>query len=161
MVRSHWTRIPSLVAPVREVFGLTPDVNGIEGASLLEAPSKWTAAQEFTALVADAYGAKLSRSADGALAAKRAELFQTIAFCARRDRLPCAVRNSRRKNRACYQRNKARDIHDLGMFAARPLDRPLIRRLVVLKLCRHGIVLIGPLDPEILRRTQCARRRWR
>ncbi|HEV3038554.1 MAG TPA: nucleotidyl transferase AbiEii/AbiGii toxin family protein [Candidatus Angelobacter sp.] len=38
------------------------------------------------------------------------------------------------KIRACYQRNKARDICDLGMFALRPLDRALIRRLVVLKL---------------------------
>jgi predicted nucleotidyltransferase component of viral defense system len=38
------------------------------------------------------------------------------------------------KIRACYQRNKARDIYDLGMFATRPLDQPLIRRLVVLKL---------------------------
>jgi predicted nucleotidyltransferase component of viral defense system len=38
------------------------------------------------------------------------------------------------KIRACYQRNKARDIYDLGMFATRPLDRALIRRLVVLKL---------------------------
>jgi predicted nucleotidyltransferase component of viral defense system len=38
------------------------------------------------------------------------------------------------KIRACYQRNKARDIYDLGMFATRPLDRNLIRRLVVLKL---------------------------
>ena len=38
------------------------------------------------------------------------------------------------KIRACYQRNKARDIYDLGMFATRPLDRDLIRRLVVLKL---------------------------
>jgi predicted nucleotidyltransferase component of viral defense system len=38
------------------------------------------------------------------------------------------------KIRACYQRNKARDIYDLGMFATRPLDRPQIRRLVVLKL---------------------------
>lgn len=38
------------------------------------------------------------------------------------------------KIRACYQRNKARDIYDLGMFATRPLDRVLIRRLVVLKL---------------------------
>jgi len=35
---------------------------------------------------------------------------------------------------ACYQRNKARDIYDLGMFATRPLDQALIRRLVVLKL---------------------------
>jgi predicted nucleotidyltransferase component of viral defense system len=38
------------------------------------------------------------------------------------------------KIRACYQRNKARDIYDLGMFATRPLDRAPIRRLVVLKL---------------------------
>jgi predicted nucleotidyltransferase component of viral defense system len=38
------------------------------------------------------------------------------------------------KIRACYQRNKARDIYDLGMFARRPLDQPRIRRLVVLKL---------------------------
>jgi predicted nucleotidyltransferase component of viral defense system len=38
------------------------------------------------------------------------------------------------KLRACYQRNKARDIHDLGVFATRPLDQPLLRRLVVLKL---------------------------
>ncbi len=38
------------------------------------------------------------------------------------------------KMRACYQRNKARDIYDLGVFATRPLDQALIRRLVVLKL---------------------------
>jgi predicted nucleotidyltransferase component of viral defense system len=38
------------------------------------------------------------------------------------------------KIRACYQRNKARDVYDLGMFATRPLDQALIRRLVVLKL---------------------------
>ncbi len=38
------------------------------------------------------------------------------------------------KIRACYQRNKARDIFDLGAFATRPLNQPLIRRLVVLKL---------------------------
>jgi predicted nucleotidyltransferase component of viral defense system len=38
------------------------------------------------------------------------------------------------KIRACYQRNKARDIYDLGTFATRPLDQPLLRRLVVLKL---------------------------
>lgn len=38
------------------------------------------------------------------------------------------------KIRACYQRNKARDVYDLGMFATRPLDQPLVRRLVVLKL---------------------------
>lgn len=38
------------------------------------------------------------------------------------------------KIRACYQRNKARDIYDLGMFATRPLEHALISRLVVLKL---------------------------
>jgi predicted nucleotidyltransferase component of viral defense system len=38
------------------------------------------------------------------------------------------------KIRACYQRNKARDIYDLGIYATRPLDQPLMRRLVVLKL---------------------------
>ena len=38
------------------------------------------------------------------------------------------------KIRACYQRSKARDIYDLSVFATRPLNRPLIRRLVVLKL---------------------------
>jgi len=38
------------------------------------------------------------------------------------------------KIRACYQRNKVRDIYDLGMYATRPLNQPLIRRLVVLKL---------------------------
>lgn len=38
------------------------------------------------------------------------------------------------KIRACYQRNKARDIYDLAVFATRPLDQALIRRLVVLKL---------------------------
>src|SRR5580658_8680406 len=38
------------------------------------------------------------------------------------------------KIRACYQRNKARDIYDLGTFATRPLDQACIRRLVVLKL---------------------------
>jgi predicted nucleotidyltransferase component of viral defense system len=42
------------------------------------------------------------------------------------------------KIRACYQRSKARDIHDLGTFARRPLDQPLIRRLVVLKLWQAG-----------------------
>jgi predicted nucleotidyltransferase component of viral defense system len=38
------------------------------------------------------------------------------------------------KIRACYQRNKARDIYDLGMFARRPLRQTLLRRLVVMKL---------------------------
>jgi hypothetical protein len=38
------------------------------------------------------------------------------------------------KIRACYQRNKARDIYDLRTFATRPLNQNLVRRLVVLKL---------------------------
>ena len=50
------------------------------------------------------------------------------------------------KIRACYQRSKARDIYDLGVFATRPLDRPLIRRLVVLKLWQAG----DAFDPEAL-----------
>ena len=50
------------------------------------------------------------------------------------------------KLRACYQRNKARDVYDLAMFATRPLDKPLIRRLVVLKLWQAGDVF----DPEAL-----------
>lgn len=52
------------------------------------------------------------------------------------------------KIRACYQRNKARDIYDLGMFATRPLDQPLIRRLVVLKLWQSG----DTFDPARLMR---------
>jgi predicted nucleotidyltransferase component of viral defense system len=50
------------------------------------------------------------------------------------------------KIRACYQRNKARDIYDLGMFATRPLDQALIRRLVVLKLWQAR----DAFDPERL-----------
>lgn len=38
------------------------------------------------------------------------------------------------KLRACYQRSKARDIYDLSLFALRPMDGALIRRLLVLKL---------------------------
>jgi predicted nucleotidyltransferase component of viral defense system len=38
------------------------------------------------------------------------------------------------KIRACYQRDKPRDVYDLGLFATKPLDQSLIRRLVVLKL---------------------------
>lgn len=48
------------------------------------------------------------------------------------------------KIRACYQRNKARDIYDLGIFATRPLDKALIRRLVVLKLWQVG----DTFDPQ-------------
>jgi hypothetical protein len=50
------------------------------------------------------------------------------------------------KVRACYQRNKARDIYDLGMFATKALDQPLIRRLVVLKLWQAG----DSFDPQKL-----------
>ena len=50
------------------------------------------------------------------------------------------------KIRACSQRNKARDIYDLGMFATRPLDQALIRRLVVLKLWQAR----DTFDPERL-----------
>ena len=50
------------------------------------------------------------------------------------------------KIRACYQRSKARDIYDLSVFATRPLNRPLIRRLVVLKLWQAG----DAFDPEAL-----------
>ena len=52
------------------------------------------------------------------------------------------------KIRACYQRNKARDIYDLGTFASRPLDHQLIRRLVVLKLWQAR----DTFDPERLLR---------
>ena len=52
------------------------------------------------------------------------------------------------KIRACYQRNKARDVYDLGMFATRPLDQTLIRRLVVLKLWQAR----DSFDPERLMR---------
>jgi predicted nucleotidyltransferase component of viral defense system len=38
------------------------------------------------------------------------------------------------KIRACYQRNKARDVYDIAIFGTRPLNQALIRRLVVLKL---------------------------
>src|SRR5208337_1153577 len=50
------------------------------------------------------------------------------------------------KIRACYQRDKARDIYDLGTFATRPLDQPLVRRLVVLKLWQAS----DTLDPARL-----------
>ena len=50
------------------------------------------------------------------------------------------------KIRACYQRGKARDVYDLSVFATRPLDRPLIRRLVVLKLWQAA----DAFDPEAL-----------
>ena len=52
------------------------------------------------------------------------------------------------KIRACYQRNKARDIYDLSVFATRPLDQPQVRRLVVLKLWQA----YDTFDPEWLMR---------
>jgi predicted nucleotidyltransferase component of viral defense system len=52
------------------------------------------------------------------------------------------------KIRACYQRNKARDIYDLGIFATKPLDQALIRRLVVLKLWQAR----DTFDPALLMR---------
>lgn len=52
------------------------------------------------------------------------------------------------KIRACYQRSKARDIYDLGTFATRPLDQPLVRRLVVLKLWQAR----DRFDPALLMR---------
>ena len=50
------------------------------------------------------------------------------------------------KIRACYQRDKARDIFDLGTFATRPLNQALIRRLTVLKLWQAG----DSFDPAAL-----------
>lgn len=50
------------------------------------------------------------------------------------------------KVRAAYQRAKVRDLHDLFVYATRPLDRELLRRLVVIKLWQvHDI-----FDPEDL-----------
>jgi predicted nucleotidyltransferase component of viral defense system len=50
------------------------------------------------------------------------------------------------KIRAGYQRNKARDIYDLSMFASKPFDRVLIRRLVILKLWQAR----DSFDPQAL-----------
>ena len=50
------------------------------------------------------------------------------------------------KIRACYQRSKARDIHDLSRFATRRLNQPLNRRLAVLRLWQAG----GLFDPQVL-----------
>ncbi len=52
------------------------------------------------------------------------------------------------KIRACYQRNKARDIYDLGMFATRPLNHSQIRRLVVLKLAAEPARYVRPGAPH-------------
>ena len=48
------------------------------------------------------------------------------------------------KIRACYQRNKARDVYDLAIFATRPLNQALIRRLLILKLWQVS----DGFDPE-------------
>jgi predicted nucleotidyltransferase component of viral defense system len=53
------------------------------------------------------------------------------------------------KIRACYQRNNARDIYDLGMFAARPLDQARIRRLLVLKRWQAQDIFDPAPDAEI------------
>ena len=50
------------------------------------------------------------------------------------------------KIRACYRRSKARDIYDLAFFAIRPLYKPLIRRLAVLKLWQAG----SAFDPRAM-----------
>jgi len=50
------------------------------------------------------------------------------------------------KIRASYQRNKARDIYDLSLFATMPLNQSLIRRLVVLKLWQSRDIF----DPKFL-----------
>lgn len=42
------------------------------------------------------------------------------------------------KIRAAYQRAKVRDLHDLSVYATKPLDRDLLRRLVVIKLWQVG-----------------------
>ena len=73
-------------------------------------------------------------AADGAPPTDRTELFQISAFWPRELTCLALPEILAEKIRACYQRNKARDIYDLGTFATRPLDHPLLRRLVVLKL---------------------------
>jgi predicted nucleotidyltransferase component of viral defense system len=50
------------------------------------------------------------------------------------------------KIRACYQRNKARDLYDIAMFAGKPHNQALVRRLVVLKLWQAR----DRFDPERL-----------
>jgi hypothetical protein len=47
------------------------------------------------------------------------------------------------KIRAAYQRAKVRDVHDLFVFSTRPWNRPLLRRLVVIKLWQ----VHDPFDP--------------
>lgn len=47
------------------------------------------------------------------------------------------------KIRVCYQRDKARDIYDLGIVATRPLNQELVRRLVVLKMESRSRFIAG------------------
>lgn len=48
------------------------------------------------------------------------------------------------KIRACYQRLRARDVYDLGLLAELPINRELLRRLVVLKFW----YVRGEFNPE-------------
>jgi predicted nucleotidyltransferase component of viral defense system len=50
--------------------------------------------------------------------------------------IPCLDRHEilAEKIRACYQRQKVRDLYDLHLFATQVYDRPLVRQLVYLKL---------------------------
>ena len=48
--------------------------------------------------------------------------------------------------RTAYHRAKVRDLHDLFVYSKRPLDRELIRRLVVIKLWQVRDVF----DPDAL-----------
>lgn len=54
------------------------------------------------------------------------------------------------KIRACDHRNNAREIHGLGRFATRPLDQPVIRRLVILKLWQAGDTFDPPRSMQKL-----------
>jgi hypothetical protein len=67
--------------------------------------------------------------------ADRTELFQgSCLLCPRALHAWRWPKSLPKRSAPSYQRNKARDIYDLGIFATRPLDHALIRRLVVLKL---------------------------
>ena len=48
------------------------------------------------------------------------------------------------KVRAAYQRARVRDLHDLYIFSTQPLDRALLRRLVVIKLWQAE----HPFEPD-------------
>lgn len=50
------------------------------------------------------------------------------------------------KIRAAYQRAKVRDLYDLFMFASKPFNRALVRRLAVIKLWQ----VRDPFNPEVL-----------